>query len=67
MVQRSFCTNAVNPTSFHSSYVADFASNTVEFRLVVFRPFKGEIIEGKISGSDQEGIKSMFPSVFGSI
>ncbi|KAF2139129.1 uncharacterized protein K452DRAFT_255268 [Aplosporella prunicola CBS 121167] len=28
----------------------------VEFRLVVFRPFKGEIIEGKISGSNPQGI-----------
>lgn len=34
---------------------------SVEFRLIVFRPFKGEIIEGKISGSDHEGIKSTTP------
>ncbi|GME50358.1 RNA polymerase Rpb7 [Neofusicoccum parvum] len=39
----------------------------VEFRLVVFRPFKGEIIEGKISGSDNDGIKialEFFDDVF---
>ncbi|KAI9824239.1 MAG: DNA-directed RNA polymerase III subunit rpc25 [Thelocarpon impressellum] len=29
----------------------------VEFRLVVFRPFKGEIILGKISSSSSQGIK----------
>ncbi|KAI9809067.1 MAG: hypothetical protein M1825_002356 [Sarcosagium campestre] len=29
----------------------------VEFRMVVFRPFKGEIILGKISSSSIEGIK----------
>ena len=28
----------------------------VEFRLVVFRPFKGEIIEGVIVGSTPHGI-----------
>ncbi|KAI9819545.1 MAG: DNA-directed RNA polymerase III subunit rpc25 [Pycnora praestabilis] len=29
----------------------------VEFRLVVFRPFKGEIILGKISSASEYGIK----------
>jgi len=29
----------------------------VEFRLVVFRPFKGEILLGKISSASQHGIK----------
>ncbi|KAK7533713.1 DNA-directed rna polymerase III 25 kd polypeptide [Phyllosticta citricarpa] len=29
----------------------------VDFRLVVFRPFKGEIIEGKITGASSQGIK----------
>ena len=31
---------------------------TVEFRIIVFRPFKGEIILGKISSSSEQGIKS---------
>jgi DNA-directed RNA polymerase III subunit RPC8 len=31
--------------------------NIVEFRLVMFRPFKGEIIMGKISSSGEWGIK----------
>lgn len=30
---------------------------TVEFRLVVFRPFIGEILTGKISSSSPDGIK----------
>ncbi|KAI9749122.1 MAG: DNA-directed RNA polymerase III subunit rpc25 [Lichina confinis] len=29
----------------------------VEFRVIVFRPFKGEIILGKISSSSEQGIK----------
>lgn len=32
----------------------------MKFRLIVFRPFKGEIILGKISGGTEEGIKGMF-------
>lgn len=28
-----------------------------DFRLIVFRPFKGEILQGRISGSSIEGIK----------
>lgn len=31
---------------------------TVKFRLIVFRPFKGEIMLGKISGATEHGIKS---------
>jgi DNA-directed RNA polymerase III subunit RPC8 len=31
----------------------------VKFRLIVFRPFKGEILLGKISSATQQGIKSM--------
>lgn len=31
----------------------------VEFRLVVFRPFKGEIILGRISSASEWGMKSM--------
>lgn len=34
----------------------------VEFRLVVFRPFKGEVILGKISSSSAFGIKSKLES-----
>lgn len=30
----------------------------VKFRLIVFRPFKGEIILGKITSSSENGIKS---------
>ncbi|KAL9585666.1 MAG: hypothetical protein Q9212_001403 [Teloschistes hypoglaucus] len=30
----------------------------VEFRLIVFRPFKGEIIAGRISGASAEGMRS---------
>lgn len=30
----------------------------MEFRLVVFRPFKGEIIQGKIGHSDNKSIES---------
>ncbi|KAI4089049.1 MAG: hypothetical protein LQ344_005620 [Seirophora lacunosa] len=29
----------------------------VEFRIVVFRPFKGEIIAGKISSASEDGMK----------
>ncbi|KAI1166574.1 RNA polymerase III subunit Rpc25-domain-containing protein [Nemania serpens] len=29
----------------------------VEFRMIVFRPFKGEILFGKISYADEEGLK----------
>ena len=32
----------------------------VEFRMIVFRPFKGETILGKISSATPEGIHSMF-------
>jgi DNA-directed RNA polymerase subunit E'/Rpb7 len=31
----------------------------VKFRMIVFRPFKGEIMLGKISSSTDKGIKSM--------
>lgn len=30
---------------------------TVKFRLIVFRPFKGEIMLGKISSATEHGIK----------
>jgi DNA-directed RNA polymerase III subunit RPC8 len=32
----------------------------VKFRMIVFRPFKGEIMLGKISSSTDKGIKSMY-------
>ena len=34
----------------------------VEFRLIVFRPFKGEIVLGQISSASEYGMKSTFPS-----
>lgn len=35
----------------------------VEFRLIVFRPFKGETLLGKISSATPEGINSKEPHV----
>lgn len=35
------------------------ANVNVEFRLVVFRPFKGEIILGQISSASERGIKGI--------
>lgn len=32
----------------------------VEFRLIVFRPFKGEIITGQIAASTEAGIKGEY-------
>ena len=32
----------------------------VEFRLVVFRPFKGEVLLGRITSGTQDGINSEF-------
>ena len=45
--------------------IQNLASNVhlVEFRLIVFRPFKGEIILGKISSSSEYGIKSTLPTL----
>lgn len=34
----------------------------VTFRLIVFRPFKGEIILGKITGNTEDGVKSTSPA-----
>lgn len=31
----------------------------VDFRLIVFRPFKGEILQGRISQNSEYGIRSM--------
>lgn len=36
----------------------------VEFRLIVFRPFKGEIILGRISNASEFGMKSMLRDLF---
>lgn len=36
----------------------------VEFRLVVFRPFKGEVLLGRITSATQDGISSMFELIF---
>jgi len=33
------------------------ANVNVTFRMIVFRPFKGEILTGRISSSTQHGIK----------
>lgn len=33
---------------------------TVKFRLIVFRPFKGEIMLGKISSATEHGIKGEY-------
>lgn len=34
-----------------------FVNVNVEFRMIVFRPFKGEIIQGTISNASKEGIR----------
>lgn len=33
----------------------------VEFRLIVFRPFKGEIVLGRINSASEFGMKSELP------
>ena len=38
--------------------IPNLQGRIVEFRLVVFRPFKGEVLVGKISSSTEHGIKS---------
>lgn len=35
-----------------------FTDRPVKFRLIVFRPFKGEIMMGKIASGTEHGIKS---------
>jgi DNA-directed RNA polymerase subunit E'/Rpb7 len=35
----------------------------VKFRMIVFRPFKGEIMLGKISSGTEHGIKSMYMGI----
>jgi len=39
----------------------------VEFRLVVFRPFKNEVLQGRITSCTQDGINSMYYLVSGSV
>jgi DNA-directed RNA polymerase III subunit RPC8 len=38
---------------------AELTNKIVEFRLVVFRPFRGEIITGRISSCTEQGIRGM--------
>ncbi len=39
-------------------YPAEGATHqSVKFRLVVFRPFSGEIVVGRIVGSDKDGLR----------
>lgn len=46
------------PRRFHAQ--KDICSClVVQFRLIVFRPYKGEILEGVIAESSVQGIKSM--------
>jgi hypothetical protein len=37
---------------------------SVVFRMVVFRPFSGEVILGKVKSSDEDGIRRMFSCGF---
>jgi DNA-directed RNA polymerase subunit E'/Rpb7 len=36
------------------------ADRPVKFRMIVFRPFKGEIMMGKIASGTEHGIKSEY-------
>jgi hypothetical protein len=38
------------------------ADRAVKFRMIVFRPFKGEIMMGKIASGTEHGIKSEYSS-----
>ena len=40
------------------SDVSNITAALVKFRMIVFRPFKGEIILGKITSATEQGIKS---------
>ena len=40
------------------------ANVNVDFRLIFFRPFKGEIVLGQISSASEAGMKSMQPVNF---
>ena len=43
------------------------ANVNVNFRLIVFRPFKGEIIVGQIASASDLGIKSMALPLFANL
>jgi DNA-directed RNA polymerase III subunit RPC8 len=45
------------PNSCTSKVGTLLTLDSVKFRLIVFRPFKGEIIMGKITGASENGIK----------
>lgn len=51
---------------FHNSAsrMIDTDLAPVKFRMIVFRPFKGEIMLGKISSGTEHGIKGMFELPF---
>lgn len=57
-------TGLVNVNGKSPCYSASVATFTdfapVKFRMIVFRPFKGEIMLGKISSGTENGIKSTF-------
>lgn len=36
----------------------------VVFRLIVFRPFRSEIVCGKIASANENGMKSLFPRIY---
>ena len=53
--------NGMHLNVFHNSCTVGLTEHPhfkVEFGMVVFRPFKGEILLGKISSASQHGIKS---------
>lgn len=53
--------NGIVLVSFADGFTLSFADvvGVVTFRMIVFRPFKGEIIVGKITSGTENGIKSM--------
>lgn len=53
----------VNVNGMHGttiSVVSILTDDTVEFRMVVFRPFKGEVIVARIADQSAEGINRQF-------
>lgn len=51
--------STVDVTPFSS--MSSLLTIIVKFRMIVFRPFKGEIMLGKIASGTEHGIKSVFP------
>lgn len=47
-----------NISLFMREDYSDIIAGLVKFRMIVFRPFKGEIILGKITSATEQGIKS---------